>query len=400
MGNARGISVYFLSANTFHFDQSLSEFHCHWTAKMVLAYFGQLFRDIRNPDDVYSSQRPLLIMCFFYGLLPFHLIGYGENRHLELTPIGVISTGVHAVLFFISYFKLLTTDKTFIAHFFTTKISQLTSDIQITTSSLSIGFSLFFCFIKRDKFRCVLEALSKIDKRLKRMGAHIEYKKISALIVICLLVKFFLYAFLLLGSYLLLQATDAPNIHVWYLFFSPHIISASIKVLFMFIVHQIRYRFRSITHILNKIRQNQTKVNGEIPSRGSLDDIKIISVGGISYNSSFRTHFDVSEVIKELCQTHEELCDASYLAEEYFSHQMLALVATEFFTLVCCLYYIANVLYNDSGFLAVSKTEFILFFGYYSLLSFMSIGGTVRAACWLTNEVKFNQSNRQPDNLF
>lgn len=360
----------------------------HLFKKMVIQSVRRFIEDILGPTDVYASMRPLMFLNFISGLSAFHLVGSAENRHLKVTYFGFLNTVVHVVVFCACHIMRVTSMRTFIGYFFNTTISRFTNDIQNLTQSIAIAVSLISCFLKRNKFRSLMHAMAIIDKKLIRLGATIDYKAIMRMTMILVITKLISYSTLVAAGYFLLRSAGIPDISVWILFFLPHIIVSNLKITFMFILSQISNRFRYISHILNRIRQKNDQIN-ILPMRGSMDDIKIRKFTGMT---SFEWNFANREnykIISDLCKVHEELCDACYLAEEFFCHQMLTLTAIDFSTLLCCSYYIVDAIYNENQIINVHRIGFILFFAYYMLLSLATVYGVLRSAGKVTQEVNW-----------
>lgn len=84
---------------------------------------------------------------------------------------------------------------------------------------------------------------------------------------------------------------------------------------------------------------------------------------------------DTTEMIAELCKIHEELCDTCYLIEEYFSHQMVTVVAINFITFLFNIYYIVEMVVGLGDFhnAELERTAFIAFFVYYTVVSSVSL---------------------------
>lgn len=361
---------------------AIEKFH----RKMVCELFKQIFKDLWAPTDIYASMRPLMLLNFISGMSAFKVVHREGNKYLQLTYLGFVNTVVHVVLFFLSYVMRVTSTQTFIGYFFNSKISKFTNDIQNLTQSVALLVSLISCFLKRNKFRSLMHSVAIIDKKLIRLGVTIDYKAISRVTTCLIVMKFLSYAILMGAGYMLLEAAGVPDVAVWILFFLPHLIVSNLKITFIFILSQVSNRFRYISHVLNRLRQRHQKVEF-LPMRGSMDEIRMSKITGMTH---FEQNFVLAEnhiIISELCKTHEALCDACYLAEEYFSHQMMTIIAIDFMVIVFCSYNIVDAIYNENQLINVHPTGFILFFAYYMLLTFVTIYGIVRAAGRVTQEV-------------
>lgn len=355
---------------------------------MCLNYIRKYIADIRNPKDIYASQRPLIVACYFAALCPFKVVGPVGNRHMEVCFAGVLNTITHLCLFCICYFFQIRKLQSFIGYFFNTEISRFAHSIQSITLFVGVLVTVSMSFLKRDKFKNVFHLLSKIDRKLISLGAKVDYKAICRFILAILVLKWCIYTIFLGASYYLLRLSKTlPDFSDWILLFSPYVYITTTKIKFIFIVRQIKNRFHYINHLLNNIRTNQSDLS---PFRGCMDEVKINSVYGITcevpYNQSKRKNH---EIISELCRTHEELCDACYLTEQYFNHQMLTIVAIEFVITLFNIYYILEVAFKDNcNILNIGAVEFISFFTFYTFLSFGSICGIVKNATAVTREVE------------
>lgn len=98
---------------------------------------------------------------------------------------------------------------------------------------------------------------------------------------------------------------------------------------------------------------------------------------------------DKCDIICQLCILHEELCDACYLAEEYFSHQMLTTVTIEFICTLFNLYFMFEVVYNNTTIAEVDTIEFLFYFGIYTLISIGSVYAILRSAETVAEEVNW-----------
>lgn len=331
--------------------------------------------------------RPLFYLNFLGGLWAFKLVGNIGDRHLEVSYFGLANTLAHAVFFCACHVLRISSRQTFIGNFFSTKMSEITNDIQNLSQSAAILVSLISCFLKRNKFRSLMRAMALIDEKFICLGATINYKSIIRLAFLLIVVKIVSSALLVLTGYILLRSAGIPDIIVWILFFMPHIINSNIKIAFIFILSQISNRLRYISHILNRIRQRRDQVH-HLLIRGSMDEIRICKITGMTdfqWNSNKQKNYIL---IYNLCKIHEELCDVAYLVEEYFSHQILTLIAIDFLVLMCCSYYIVDTIYNHRSIIInVNFIGFLSFLSYYLSISFATAYGVVRAAAKVTYEV-------------
>lgn len=352
----------------------------------IIKRVRNFIEDFLNPKDFYSVMRPFFYLNFFGGLWAYKIVGKIGNRHVEVSYFGLVNTLIHAILFCACHVLRVTSRRSFIGHFFVTKISEITNDIQNISQSAAILVSVTSCFLKRNKFRSILSAITAIDLKFVALGAKLNYKSMIQFAFILMVLKITSSFLLVLGGFILLRSAGIPDILVWIMFFMPHVINSNLKITFVFILRQISNRFRYINYILNQIRQKRERIY-QLPMKGSMNEIKIRKLG---YNHDFEWSFNGHELrttLSDLCKLHEELCDACYLIEEYFSHQILTLIAIDFFVFMCCSYYIVDGVYNQRAMINVNFVGFVSFFAYYLTVSFMTVFGLVQSADRVTKEV-------------
>lgn len=68
--------------------------------------------------------------------------------------------------------------------------------------------------------------------------------------------------------------------------------------------------------------------------------------------------------IETACRIHEDLCDACYITEEYFSIVMLTIVTIGFLIIVFNAYYVLEVLFRHGGLIDAETMSFIVFLVY------------------------------------
>lgn len=372
-------------------------FHLPSGARKLLKMFGeskrcvkQFYIDLRDPVDMYASLWPLMLISFFSGISPFKCAGPPGNRHLETTFIGVANTVFHLVWYCTCYALRVINDKSLQAHLFNSKVSRFGEYIQIVTSFMALGFTLILCFLKRDKLRKLLHALTQIDRELIGLGANINYKTISQFVQVALLVQWLLkFAFLGATFFVMRKLENPPDFFEWAFFFLPFFILATLKLQFICLSQLIRNRLNYVNIVLNTL---QLRERNRSSARGSLDGIDgskgtRITCDVVKLTGGADSKRKNSDIIGALCRAHEEICDACDLAEQYFSHQMLTTVTIEFVVSLFNCYLMLDVAYNKSQVPGMDTTEFYAYFTFYTLISMGTVYGLLRSAETVTNQV-------------
>lgn len=293
------------------------------------------------------------------------------------------------VFFCTCYVVRVINQESLVAHFFHSKVSRFGEDIQILTSFMAIAFTLILCFLRRDKLRQLFRVLIKIDQNLNRLGAILNYKMVSRIVLISLCIQWLLFYIFVGGTFVLARSLeDQPDFFEWVFFFLPIAITSTLKVQFYCMMQLIKYRFRYINRVLNNLHDEQ--INDT--TFGYRNKIVVYNCLGIKFdviklNGGAGMKRDKCDIICELCLLHEELCDACYLAEEYFSHQMLTAVTIEFICTLFNLYFMFEVIYNNTTIAEVDTIEFLCYFGIYTLISIGSVYAILRAAETVATEV-------------
>lgn len=222
-----------------------------WRVTDILTITMNLFKEFRNPTDIYGAQRPLLILSYLSGITPFKLVGPTNNRRLEVTVMGFVNTFLHILIFGVCFILTLQRNESIIGYFFKTEISRIGDTLQLCTGLIALTITFICCLIRRYTIINVFHMMSRIDDRLKELGVETDYKTTLHYILLVLLVEALIYFTYLIGSVYLLKSFEVyPVIYVWVSFFLPCLIVSTIVAKFLCLVKQLRHRFL----LLNKVR--------------------------------------------------------------------------------------------------------------------------------------------------
>lgn len=346
---------------------------------MIFATCLHWLKSLQSPSDIYDSLRPMFFICSFSGFSFFRIVGYGDERRLKLCFVWVIYVAILMVFYcfeFGIHAKIikrnqLPTDKFPLLNILanqneinlTDKAPKFLKNIENLSCNVFVGLAMVLCLIKRNALRTALSSVCAIDRKLVQMGVKIDYKKISRCTV--LLVLPICCAYLVIPSlYDRFFNKNCVTVEC-ILFHSHHLIRSFMKFKFVVIMWHIRKRFEYIEQLLRTIPDDFAPV----------------------YSSQNRKQ--QHPIVAELCRMHKELCDVFYCAQNYFSHQMLIMVAVDFFYLMHNSYFIIDVFYNNNQVFnnPLRAKELVPGSVYYWLLAFGSIYFMIKAADDIRNEV-------------
>lgn len=339
--------------------------------------------------DTYGAIRPLLLISFMIGISPFKTVGSPGNRHLETSFIGVANTVIHLVLFISCYVLLVSDERSLMAHFFHSKISRFGEDLQILTSFTALTFALVSCYFKRNKLCKLLKVTDEIDKKLTYLGAVLNHKTISRAILFAIFILSMLLLVFIGTIVVVVSSTqDQPDFLEWIFFFLPMGIIMTLKLKFYCSMQLIKYRLRFLNLILRKLQRDQSDPFAyENEEHMELYKCCGITIDVMKLNGDATVKRDIYDIIGELCQIHNEICNASYLVEGYFSHQMLTTITIEFVCSLFNLYFIFEVAYHNTIIAKVGKIEFICYFAFHTTMSLGMVYYLLRSAESVTAEV-------------
>lgn len=93
------------------------------------------------------------------------------------------------------------------------------------------------------------------------------------------------------------------------------------------------------------------------------------------------------EIIRSARDIHEELCDACYIAEEYFSVVMLTIITIGFLIIVFNAYYVLEVTFRHKGEIDSETMSFIIFLVYQMFIHGLGLICIVQNSSAVSEEV-------------
>lgn len=198
-----------------------------------------------KPTNIYTAQRPMLLLCGLSGIIPFNLVGGKGKEHFEVTYFGLINALFHMTIFLICFIVTFGRSENFVSYFFKTDISQVTSLVSLSISFVAMAVIYPSCFIKKLKLINIFKLLAKVDGQF--ITIHMdqpEYRQTMFHALKCLFGNCFLYGVFVMGSYFLQTGLERQaNLNSWIVYFLPHLVLSFVVVKFMCIMWQIRRRF-------------------------------------------------------------------------------------------------------------------------------------------------------------
>jgi gustatory receptor len=207
------------------------------------------FKDLLNPTDIYTAQRPLLTLSLVSGIVPYKVTNNGNSR-LKISVFGFGILILHLSLFGFCYVRTITVHESIVSYFFKTEISVLGDTLQLCIGLIGMCTVFLYSLLQRHKFVLWFHLMAKIDEQLKEIGIQTDYQSTLKFIFLVLLVKFIFFNTYLIGSWVLFKLANlSPNYACWIVFFMPHIFISIIVVLFICFIKQMKHRF----YLLNKV---------------------------------------------------------------------------------------------------------------------------------------------------
>lgn len=349
---------------------------------MVANLLRGIFTELKNPTDLYASLRPLLTVCFVSGIAPFKVIGSAGNRHLMVTVFGSMFALFHLVCFGTCYVLWAPVENVSYSI-----VARLGEKVQSIASIITIGVLLILCIAKRMKLQKLLHVLAQIDRKLVGFGTEIDHKYVLKIVWTVLIIQWTALFTSIGASYIFFRSYGLEfDIFQWVFFFLQFSIKMAYKSKHFCIMQLIKSRFSLINSTLKKLRMNA----GGCRLRGNMNDVVITIFGETTYGMG-KWGFDSNRqrylIITELCQTHDVICDACFVAEQYFNHQILSIVITEFVLTLFDLYTIIDVTFVRSVTPGVDRTQFFAYFMHYTIITAATLFALLRSAESVTSEV-------------
>lgn len=329
----------------------------------------------------------MLLLSFLLGISPFKVVGIPGNRHLEMTSIGVANIFIQLVLFTIAYVLRVNNQHSVMDRFSQSKVTGFGEHVEILTSFMTFAFTLIVSFLKRDRQCKLFHLIDEIDKKLTHVGAIFNYRRISRVVMLALFIVCVLY-FLFFGATVIVTRTLGVylDFYEWIFYFLPLAVVTTVKLQFYCSMLFIKHRLRYISFVLNNLAGERAPPDGMHENR--TNQSKEIKCNVTKLREMKR---DKYAIIVRLCRTHEQLCDACYLAQQYFSHQMLTAVAIEFVWCLANVFLMFEIPYNNEIIGDIDKIKYIAFFAYYTTVSLGTVYALVRSADSVTTEVSYDE---------
>lgn len=213
-----------------------------------------------KPTNIYTAQRPMLLMCGLTGIIPFNLTGGKGKEHFEVTYFGIIIALFHMAIFVICFIVTFRRSENFVSYFFKTDISQVTSLVSLSISFVAMAVIYPSCFIKKLKLINIFNLLAKVDRQFNSIHMEPpEYRPTMLHALKCLLGNCTLYGVFIVGSYLLQNGLERQaNLNSLIVYFLPHLVLSFVVVKFMSIMWQIRRRFFCLNKVSKKKKMTAT----------------------------------------------------------------------------------------------------------------------------------------------
>lgn len=100
---------------------------------------------------------------------------------------------------------------------------------------------------------------------------------------------------------------------------------------------------------------------------------------------------EASTIISEACSIHEELCDACYITEEYFSVVMLTIITIGFLIIVFNAYYVLEVAFRHNGNVDIETQSFIIFLVYQMFIHALGLVCIIQNSSGVIEEVRVDE---------
>lgn len=346
---------------------------------MGVNFIQRLLADLWDPKDIIASIRPLLFSGFVSGIAPFKTIGVLGDRQLVPTIFGWLFVFLDLVWFCTSLVQAVNVEDSE-AHLFHSEVSRFGEDAQYSTPLVAIGTTFIPCVLKRNKLRLLLNLLAQIDGELSDLGVRIDYNFFLKISWIILIVQWSILFALIGATYGLLRSSEFSLIYLAYCFMPVAIVMTN-KSMYYCIMRLIESRFNYINVHLKDLRMNAAE-----KCISSVDETTF-RVDNLCADSTQKRY----DSINELCRTHDKLCDVCGLAEQYFNHQMLAMVVIEFVVSVFNLYFMIDVAFAKTPTHGVDTTEFLANYTLYTISSMAIVFCLIRSTESVTKEVSFNK---------
>lgn len=213
----------------------------------------QIFQNLKeyfNPSTLHTSQKPMVMACYLFGIIPFYLVTDERNDRYECSFNGLIIATIHIMVFGACIVLTFSRQQHFVSAFFQTDISQVTSIIQLIISFLALAIVYPNIYIRKQKILKIFDILSKMDGQFMWSDNKTEHKKTFWYSVKLILANFVIYFIYIFGSYAIQINLDRPaQVYAWVSFFLPHFVLSFVTLKFLCIMQLLRNRIRSLNRV-------------------------------------------------------------------------------------------------------------------------------------------------------
>lgn len=155
--------------------------------------------------------------------------------------------------------------------------------------------------------------------------------------------------------------------------------------------NKLHKKLKSVEIISNVISKNSKK---QLPVvSADLGDVVVVDKSNKENSEPSSTDLPAAqseeEIIRSACDIHEELCDACYIAEEYFSVVMLTIITIGFLIIVFNAYYVLEVTFRNQGDIDSETLSFIIFLVYQMFIHGLGLICIVQNSSAVSEEVRY-----------
>lgn len=215
----------------------------------------KMFNNVKNvlkPNDVYSSQRVVLLFSLVYGLIPYKLVKKQGNHKLDTAYFGFI-VAVLYMLFFSSCFVITIKNQMNLMEFFIeSSISNFGGNLNLITSFMSITSVYMSSLYLRGKVKRMFSILAKIDEKLYDLGIEINHTNALVYNIKCVIAAIILYGMYTVSSlaFLILKdCAEKSRISVIVTHFLPYLVLTILIYTFLNFARLIYTRFAAINKV-------------------------------------------------------------------------------------------------------------------------------------------------------
>lgn len=375
-----------------------------------------------TPRDLYDSIQPYLLLFLLLGTMPFRLVGPRGAKRLKPTIIGGLITVTYIVLFGVSYWNTITLPKILIAHFVFNKLSTFIDTFRITAVLVALLWMLLGCVIQRRNFACLINLLSAIDEKLIGLNGHVRHEATLWLLCRRLVYSILFYIPNVVLTRVLLTSIHRNRAynHAFISYFMPHIVMLCFLLKWRTVIHLLHRRFQVLNEvsfrynistksilliqlfqILASLHQNTNLQH----DRKTMKAKRILETnvpfyrnqGNINENDK-NVFVPIMEpdngselnVIESACRIHEDLCDACYITEGFFSMMMLTIVTFAFLIIVFNAYFavdVASLILHDGA--KMYSRHFWFYLAYQLFIHGLALSYIVQDSSDVLLEVRF-----------